>query len=72
MTAAEFKQGYCERSEITAFYFDKVFVVLPCDCGEAGCHGWQAAFRPDKDRRDEDRARESLKEGRLEESEGSG
>lgn len=42
MTRDEFEQGYAERSGCTVEWLhlhDRW--AVPCDCGEAGCEGWQ-------------------------------
>jgi hypothetical protein len=41
MTREEFEQQYAERSGITVEELRIYRTVLPCDCGEEGCEGWQ-------------------------------
>lgn len=36
----KFKQDYCEESKISVKFFDKHFVVLPCNCGNKDCPKW--------------------------------
>jgi len=44
ITAAEFAQGYAERSGMTVQEMAERWghrrEVRPCGCGEAGCEGW--------------------------------
>lgn len=47
MKKEEFEAGYCERSNITRFYYDKWFITLPCACDYEGCKGWAAVSKKD-------------------------
>lgn len=40
MTADEFEAMYAANSKKTVEYLRKFRVLLPCACGEEGCHGW--------------------------------
>ena len=42
MTADEFERAYAARSHITLDELRVYRSVRPCDCGEAGCEGWQS------------------------------
>ena len=42
MTKDEFERQYAERSGATVEWLhDEGLSAIPCDCGEAGCEGWQ-------------------------------
>jgi hypothetical protein len=42
-TAEDFERDYAERSGMTVERLRELGrVVRPCDCGEAGCEGWQS------------------------------
>lgn len=40
MTKQDFIADYCKESEISWDELKDSQVVLPCNCGESGCHGW--------------------------------
>ena len=40
MTKEQFIQAYCERSKVTAEWFNDYFVALPCACDSDICEGW--------------------------------
>jgi len=48
MTKDEFEKGYATRSGVTVEWLYKHGNFgIPCDCGKAGCAGWQMKF-PDQ------------------------
>lgn len=43
MTAEEFERQYAERSGLTVQQLRKYGrIVVPCDCGDPTCEGWQS------------------------------
>ena len=42
MNRETFEELYAARSELTVSELHALgLVVMPCDCGEEGCYGWQ-------------------------------
>jgi len=49
MTKEEFISNYCKRSKISWEELSKTQVILPCDCGDDYCQGWQMVSKGEKD-----------------------
>lgn len=58
MTADEFEQQYAARSKVTVEELRALGrIVLPCDCGEDDCEGWQSISRDRAEEEARDRMR---------------
>lgn len=42
MTKEEFEESYIIGSSISAEFYHRHLITLPCDCGMEGCNGWAA------------------------------
>lgn len=56
MTRDEFINGYLERSGFKQYRTpegfaidDRVYIALPCSCGDEVCEGWQMVNKKDHD-----------------------